>query len=443
MYFAYSILLTVGFLLMSPLFLLRREKYASGFRQRLGGYPEFSNDGRRVIWLHCVSVGETNAARPLIDRLLMEFPDHRLIISTTTKTGQELARKAFAGKADAIFYFPFDWKFSVQRALRHFRPSLVLLMETEIWPRFISEAKMSGAKVAIVNGRLSERSFGRYSKIRGFISRVLANLDLALMQGGNDANRLISLGLPAAKTVVTGNLKFDIVEDPGDEQIAAELNERFRFDDGRPVIVAASTHEPEERWILKALCSMMAGEGRRKPRLVIAPRHPERFDAVARLLKDFRDDAACEYSRYRFARRSQGSNEDDHFADVVLLDSIGELRALYRLTQIAFVGGSLIPHGGQSVLEPAAAGNAILTGPHTFNFSDVVKVFLGNVALIQIPELPPEKIPDEIFLQLSDLLDEPDRIAELSRNARAVMEANRGATEKSILRLRCLSEGWR
>jgi 3-deoxy-D-manno-octulosonic-acid transferase len=396
-----------------------------------------------VIWLHCVSVGETNAARPLIDRLLMEFPDHRLIISTTTKTGQELARKAFAGKADAIFYFPFDWKFSVQRALRHFRPSLVLLMETEIWPRFISEAKMSGAKVAIVNGRLSERSFGRYSKIRGFISRVLANLDLALMQGGNDANRLISLGLPAAKTVVTGNLKFDIVEDPGDEQIAAELNERFRFDDGRPVIVAASTHEPEERWILKALCSMMAGEGRRKPRLVIAPRHPERFDAVARLLKDFRDDAACEYSRYRFARRSQGSNEDDHFADVVLLDSIGELRALYRLTQIAFVGGSLIPHGGQSVLEPAAAGNAILTGPHTFNFSDVVKVFLGNVALIQIPELPPEKIPDEIFLQLSDLLDEPDRIAELSRNARAVMEANRGATEKSILRLRCLSEGWR
>src|SRR6187399_2005412 len=164
MYFVYSFLLSLGFLLMTPLFLLRREKYASGFTQRLGNYPEFKHDGRRVIWLHCVSVGETNAARPLVDALQKEFPDNRLVISTTTKTGQELAQKIFEDKADAVVYFPFDFKFAVRRALHNFKPSLVLLMETEIWPRFIHEAHNSGAKIAIVNGRLSKKSFDRYSK---------------------------------------------------------------------------------------------------------------------------------------------------------------------------------------------------------------------------------------------------------------------------------------
>src|SRR6186997_1470315 len=190
MYFVYSIILSIGFLLMLPMFLLRRVKYAAGFKQRLGNYPEFKKDGRKVIWLHCVSVGETNAARPLVGKLRDSFPDHRLVISTTTKTGQALAKKVFAGSADAVFYFPFDWKFSVRKALENYKPSLVLLMETEIWPRFIREAKTSGAKVAIVNGRLSEKSFRRYSKVRAFIFRVLGEVDQALMQGKYDADRI-------------------------------------------------------------------------------------------------------------------------------------------------------------------------------------------------------------------------------------------------------------
>lgn len=440
MYFIYSVLLSVAFVLMLPLFLLRREKYAAGFEQRLGAYPEFKQDGRKVIWLHCVSVGEANAARPLVDGLLTEFPDHRVIISTTTKTGQGLADKIFAGKADAVFYFPFDWKFSVRKALSNFKPSAVLLMETEIWPRFIHEAKLAGATVAIVNGRLSERSFGRYRKIRSFLKNVLADLDLALMQGGDDANRLISLGLAAAKAKVTGNIKFDIADDPREQEIAAELNARFRFDDGRPVIAAASTHEPEERWLLDAFCSILAGEAKAKPRLVIVPRHPERFGDVARLLREFRDDETCEFKRYRTARRSDAPSDADSEADIILLDSIGELRALYRLTSIAFVGGSLIPHGGQSVLEPAAAGNAIITGPHTFNFADVMRVFLKNKAVIQLPEQSNEAIPDDPFMHISDLLDEPEERAELTRNARAVIEANRGATAKTIEALKQLLE---
>jgi len=431
----YSILLATAFAIMSPLFLLRREKYAAGFKQRLGNYPNFQHDGRKVIWLHCVSVGETNAARPLVDVLGTNFPDHRLVVSTTTKTGQELAQKIFKEKASAVVYFPFDFKFAVGRALDHFKPSVVLLMETEIWPRFIRDAKASGAKIAIVNGRLSERSVSRYKLIRSFISRVLQDIDLALMQGSNDANRLISLGMPAAKAIVTGNLKFDVGTTEADDATTEYLRDRFGLDDSRPLIVAASTHEPEERWILEAFCSAASG-AKPLPRLLIAPRHPERFDSVAKLVEEFRTTQANEWRPYSTARRSESEHDTDREADVILLDSIGELRSVYPLADVVFVGGSLIPHGGQSVLEPAAAGAAIITGHYTHNFTDAINVFTANQAIIQLPELPPEKIVDDLFDQISDLLEDPDRRRELGRNAAAVMKANRGATRRTIEELR-------
>ncbi len=425
----YSIALSFAFTLMIPLFLLRREKYASGFRERLGSYPEFEQDGRRVIWLHCVSVGETNAARPLVDQLLTAFPDHRLVISTTTKTGQDLAQKIFHEKADAVIYFPFDWKFSVRKALAHYKPSIILLMETEIWPRFVHEAKRSGAKVAIVNGRLSERSFKRYSKIRPFIKTVLADVDLALMQGEADSRRIVSLGLDAAKTAVTGNLKFDISTDPNEAELTRFLDLRFEISNNRPLIVAASTHEPEERWLLEAYCSMTA---ELRPRLLIAPRHPERFDSVAKMAEEFRSDQRCEWREYKIARRSSEQGDSDLTADVLLLDSIGELRSVYPLAEIVFVGGSLIPHGGQSVLEPAAAGKAIVTGPHTHNFADVTKTFLAHNALIQLDKVRSETVPDELFLVFSDLLKTNERRREMGINAASVMKANRGASEKTV-----------
>ena len=212
----YSLLLTIAFALMSPLFIWRRQKYAAGFKERLGNYPEFKHDGRPVVWLHCVSVGETNAARPLVRELRERFPEHRLVVSTTTKTGHELARNAFKNDAEAVFYFPYDWKFSVRRALRNFKPSMVLLMETEIWPRFIHEARLSGAKVAFVNGRLSERSFRRYSWISGFVNHVLRDIDLALVQDDADAGRLTALGMISERVQVTGNIKFDQAENDSD-----------------------------------------------------------------------------------------------------------------------------------------------------------------------------------------------------------------------------------
>ena len=416
---------------MLPLFLLRREKYASGFRQRLGNYPQFQHDDRKVIWLHCVSVGETNAARPLVDAIVSNFSDHRLVVSTTTKTGQDLAQKAFAGKAVAVFYFPFDWKFSVCKAIENYRPSLVLLMETEIWPRFIREAKLIGSKVVIVNGRLSEKSSKRYALAGPLIKSVLGKVDLALMQAENDAGRIASLGLDRARMQTTGNLKFDLELNGDDEAITRDLDDRFKISGHRPLIIAASTHDQEERWMLEAFCSLAAG-GPTKPRLLIAPRHPERFDAVAKLVRDFRNEPTSEWTRYKFVRRSDTASTDDANADIILLDSIGELRAAYSLAEIVVVGGSMIPHGGQSILEPASAGKAIVTGHHTHNFEDVLRTFRGNNAVIQLPAKTGDQLVDELFLSLSDLMESDQQRKALGRNAAAVMKANRGATARTI-----------
>lgn len=430
MYFVYSLLLSIGILLLSPLFLVRREKYAAGFSERLGKYPAFVHDGRKVIWLHCVSVGESNAARPLVDGLLSEFPDHRVIISTTTRTGQELARKIYAGKADAVFYFPFDWKFSVRKALNNFKPSVVLLMETEIWPRFIHEAKRVGAKVAIVNGRLSQKSFERYSRVRHFVARVLNDVDLAMMQAEDDASRLIRLGIPAERVEITGNIKFDQVSGSSDAALTEYFRSRFGITADKPLIVAASTHEPEEQYVLEAL----EGELGHSCRLMLVPRHPERFDTIESLLTS---------SPYSYVRRSGEGSDEDKAADIILLDTIGELRSVFPLAEIVFVGGSLIPHGGQSILEPALDGRAIVTGPYTHNFESVVSEFLDRDALIQTPESPQDiQISKRLCEAFTLLLGNVERRSELGRNAAAAMrEASGDATEQTIRHLRPMISG--
>jgi len=425
MFFLYSLFYTLAFILMSPLLLLRQEKYAAGFNERLGNYPEFKNDGRPVIWLHCVSVGETNAARPLVEQLLAAFPDHRLVFSTTTRTGQELARSIFKDKADAVFYFPFDWKFTVRRALRHFGPSFILMMETEIWPRFFLESHVSGAKIAIVNGRLSGKSFRRYSHVRSFVRRVLSFIDLALMQDEKDAERMGLLGVNASKITVSGNLKFDLSMDEKESALTEMFRTRFGIDGTRPLIVAASTHEPEEEWVLNALD--LSGY---PFRLLFAPRHPERFDAVAKTLGE---------TQYSLIRRSNYPTEADKNADVILLDSIGELRAVYPLADIVFVGGSLIPHGGQSVLEPASAGKPVVIGPFTHNFEAVVDGFLEKRAIVQAKSATSgNDEPFELYSALRVFFDEPDKRVEYGKRALEVMESNRGATEKTIESLRPL-----
>jgi len=411
---------------MTPLFLLRRQKYASGFRERLGNYPAFKHDGRKVIWLHSVSVGETNAARPLVDELRKNFPSYRLVISTTTRTGQQLAQNIFKDKADAVFYFPFDWKFSVRRALQTFKPSVILLMETEIWPRLIAKAKESGAKIAVVNGRLSEKSHRRYSWAKSLVHRVMQNIDLALMQSEKDAERIRSLGLDASRVKNTGNLKFDISINSFEDSLTEELRRRFAIDGSKLLIIAASTHEPEEKWVMESLGDELG----HNVRILIAPRHPERFDSVAKLLAS---------SPYSFVRRTDEPTETDRSGDVILLDSIGELRSAYALADIVFVGGSLIPHGGQSILEPAAAGRAIVTGPFTHNFADAVRIFTDNNAFDQIPNSPDSaEIKENLRAAFADLIEHPSQRDTFGKNAYSVISQNRGAVERSAEALKTL-----
>ncbi|MCA1623298.1 MAG: 3-deoxy-D-manno-octulosonic acid transferase [Acidobacteria bacterium] len=430
MFFLYSFLYTIGFLVLLPRFLfdaLRKGKYAAGFWERFGYLPEFERNEKPVLWLHCVSVGETQAARPIVKELLREFPDFQFVVSTTTNTGQTLARKLFAEEAKLVFYFPFDWRFTVRRALRRIKPSIVLIMETELWFNFLREAHKSGAKIAIVNGRLSEKSAKHYSYIKKLISSVLHYIDLALMQEHKDAKRLTQLGIRADKVKITGNVKFDQDFDENESDLTKELRERFDVSKDAPLIIAASTHAPEESIILRAFKETWENSSQKLPRLLIAPRHPERFKEVAELVEE---------SGFQSARRSEKESEKDKLARVILLDSVGELRAVFPLAEIVFVGGSLISHGGQNVLEPAMAQKAIVTGFYTMNFEAIVKEFLKQNAIVQLPESSEKEAAKklaEVFLQL---LQDADLREKLAKKAFAFAQDNRGASRKTVEHLK-------
>ena len=426
MFFVYSLVYTLGFVLLLPRFLfdaLAKGKYAAGFKQRLGYLPPFEGHPKKVIWLHCVSVGEVNAARPLAQQIKERFPDSSLVISTTTRTGQTLASTAFANIADLVFYFPFDWKWTVRRSLARIKPSVVLLMETEIWFNFIHESFKSGAHVAIVNGRLSARSLERYARIPKFIRRILGYVNIALMQENADATRLMSLGMRATKVKVTGNLKFDNDLDVRETVLTAEFRERFAITPSAPLIIAASTHAREEAWILDAFKEFRKDPVNGQPRLMIAPRHPERFAEAAELVKN---------AGFTWARRSEAESGDDRLADVILLDSIGELRAAYPLAEIVFVGGSLIRQGGQSIFEPASAGKAIVTGPHTVNFAAAVREFLKREALLQLTPASDAEIVPTLVRAFNELLSDQARRQLSGNHALEVMNNNRGSVSKTM-----------
>lgn len=423
MYVIYSLVYTLGFLAMLPVFLIRRDKYLSGFRERFGRIEGFRKDARPVIWIHCVSVGETNAARPLVRQLREKHPDHRIVVSTVTKTGQDLAKEVFADDADLVFYLPFDWRFTVLRALREIRPNIVLVLETEIWFNFFREIHRRGIVLAIVNGRLSEKSASNYRRIPKTIRRVLRNVDLVLAQSRRDGERFRSLGVRKKKIKITGNIKNDQEADDGDLKRLAYLRERFSINGAAPLIVAASTHRPEEELLLGSLRLLKSRNEFGRARMMIAPRHPERFGEVAELI------AASGFS---WARRSANLSLEDGDADVILLDSIGELRSAYPLADLVFVGGSLIPHGGQNFLEPALERKAIVTGPHLHNFASAAKKFAKAGAFVRLDEALERDWPNVLDETFSSLLSNDERRKELGRNAYSVASADRGATDRTL-----------
>lgn len=421
MYLAYSLLLSLGLLVLIPHFIFQavaHGKYIAGLKQRLGSVP--SVKGRPVIWLHCVSVGETQAARPLAQRLTQQFPHHALVVSTITLTGQTLAREVFRNHAENIFYFPFDWRWSVRRALRKIKPSAVLIMETELWPNFLRECKSRQIPVALVNGRISRQSFRRYRLIRFFLKRVLSSLSMAVMQSEADADRLRFLGMPEEKLFTAGNLKFDAELASGLADKTEEIRERFGLQSKLPLVLAASTHEPEEEIILESIKQLKTEHA---VRLMLAPRHPERFTDVAALLQN---------SGLSWAKRTNVRQENDASATVILLDTIGELPGTYSLATVVFVGGSLVDRGGHNVLEPAAAGATVVTGAHTHNFQAIVDLMDDACAIVQ---LPPVNGPDatlELTKVLAKLLADPALREDLGRRARHLVTNNQGAAEKTI-----------
>ena len=372
-------------------------------RGRLGWRPWPDIGGG--IWIHGVSVGEIGVARTLLDALERVRPGFRSGVSSTTEAGRALAERAFSGRAD-VFAFPFDLAGAVERSLREARPGLVVLVETEIWPLFLERAERRGIPVVLVNGRLSERSFRRYRLAGGFVRRTLGRLSLFAMQSRADADRALALGAPAGRVVVTGNLKFDAPE-PAPFADAARLREAAA---GRPVLVAGSTAEGEDEVVLAAWLTLP-----QRPLLVFAPRRPERFDAVARLAE----------SRGLTVLRRSSSAPALPSPDVYLLDSIGELASAYRGAALAFVGGSLVPHGGQNPIEPWAAGTATVAGPHMQNFRDVAAAGEARGVLWRVED------GAALARRLAGAFSQPEELRRLGREAARLVGENRGAAERT------------
>ncbi len=423
MYTLYSLLLTIGALLALPWFLWKGRatgKYLRTFRERMGRLPVYLNvDGERSIWIHAVSVGEVLAARPLVPQLRERFPRHRLFLSVTTMTGNAVARKSIRG-VDGLFYAPFDFPHPVRHAMEVLNPSLLVLVETELWPNLIHEAHRRGTRVALVNGRVSPRSFAGYRRLGRFLRSVLSEIDLFLMQGAAHADRVRALGAPPDRVQVTGNLKFDALE-PG------RLPERLvRLLHGtpatpRPLWVAGSTVGGEEELVLSAFHKVR--ERIPQARLLLAPRHPERFDLVAPLV---------EAAGFRCLRRSALDPVRWTDGEVLLLDTLGELAQLYALASVVFVGGSLVPSGGHNILEPAMAGKPVVVGPHMENFQEIADEFRAEHAMVQVASV--EELGREVS---SLLLDEPRRL-DLGGKARELVDRNRGALTRSAEALQTL-----
>jgi 3-deoxy-D-manno-octulosonic-acid transferase len=421
MYLAYSLLTLAVFIAMSPYFVyqaIRYKKYMGSLRQRLGFLPiTFNIDREESVWIHAVSVGETLMARALAADLKLQNPRLRLFLSTTTIAGQQVARQSLQ-QLDGVFYFPFDWTFIVRRTLDLVKPCVFIMMETEIWPNLLRMCRKRGVKTVVINGRISSRSYPRYRLVRPFFRRVLADVDRFCMQSEESAQRIIDLGADPSRVTVTGSLKFDSLELPTASS-RGKPRERvlrfFRISANRQVVVAGSTMRGEESAVLRAFARVKKTSP--SALAILAPRNPERFGEVERVARD---------AGFVTIRRSELPIDAEPRADVVVLDSIGELAQIYQLATGVFVGGSLVDHGGHNILEPAIFGKPILFGPYMQNFKEIADAFLANDAAVQVQS------DHDLEEALLALLTDPVRRARLGAAARALVEANRGAKEKTL-----------
>lgn len=383
---------------------LRDASYRRNFRERFGFGAAAP---RPSIWIHAVSVGEVQAAAPLVQALLQRHPDLPLVLTCFTPTGAARARALFAGRA-LVRYLPFDLPGSVRRFLRRAQPRVGVVFETELWPELYRACAHRSVPLVIASARLSERSVARYRRLGALLRETLAHVQIAA-QAGADAERFRALGAEPQSTQVTGNIKFDLELPPDIAERGRAL--RSEYAPARSVWVAGSTHEGEEELLLEAHARLRTRE--QNALLVLAPRHPQRFDAVAERLRA---------AGTSFVRRSRHApRELDAAVDVLLLDTLGELLAFYAAGDVAFVGGSLVPIGGHNLLEPAALGLPVLTGPHNFNAAELARRLIERGAARSVRD------PHELADALAALLQDPAERERMGAAGREFVAGNRGA----------------
>jgi 3-deoxy-D-manno-octulosonic-acid transferase len=431
MFLVYSLLFSFGALLMAPYYLWQhrgRGRSSAYWRERLGHLPrDFQQPaGSKVggsIWVHAVSVGETLAVAGLVRELQKQYPQRRIFLSHITPAGRETSEARLPNVAGR-FYLPLDWKVCVRRTVRRLQPALLIITETELWPNLLRAAHEFGCRVVIVNARLSESSFGGYRLVRSFMRRLLQNVDCIFAQTEIDAERFREIGAPPERVLAAGNLKFDGTP-PQAGELAGRLRSVLEEAQRGPVLVAASTMPREEPLVLRAWQEIR----NRYPQalLILAPRHPVRFEQVAQLLSD---------QKRRFVRRTALETGREELVsqlaspEILLLNTIGELAGLFQAADVVFIGGSLVPTGGHNLLEPAFWSKPVIFGPHMHNFRDSAARFLRAGAAVQVES------PAQLAAECIRLLGNGGRREELGARGRRVLEEESGATQRILERLR-------
>lgn len=426
-YLLYDLILLLVGLALIPYYLVRGVRYGKsrrGIRERLGFYA--SNhlaplNGRSVIWVHAVSVGETRAAIPLLKALRKAYPQHAIVLSNVTETGHAIAQRI--DMVDLCLFFPFDLSLVIHRVLRQVNPQLIVLVETEIWPNFVRLAHRRGIPVALVNGRISDRSYPRYKRFKKLLTPVLDCIDLFAMQTELDAERIHDLGAGRDKVRVSGNLKFDMISPVRTDDERARFRTLLGMDGDQVLVVAGSTHPGEEEVLLQA-CRECQG---RYPalRLMLVPRHPERSSEVADLVQR---------QGFKAQLRSQCHGEALLAGTVLIGDTLGEMLQFYDLADIVFVGGSLVPIGGHNILEASLLAKVVLFGPHMNNFKEISRLVLFARGGRQVNDR------DDLAQTLVELLEHPDQRVFMGRAGRALLDRHAGATQRSLQILASLLE---
>ena len=433
MRFVLDVLYVLAALLYCPVIIyraVRYKRYRTGWAQRFGRIRR-RDCSRKCIWLHAVSMGEVNAAKTIVEELAKRFGDFEIVVSTTTDTGFARAMSLFS-KNHLVFYFPFDFSCVMRRAFDSIQPAICLLMELEVWPNFVSLAQKRNVPVVVVNGRISDRSFSRYKRIRPFAQRVFRNVSLVLAQTDEYAQRFRAIGAAAENVVVTGSLKYDTAQITdkveGVDALAAQLDLG-----GEWLWVAGATGPGEEEIVLDVYRNLKQQDEFSDLRLAIVPRKPERFDEVAQLIEQ------SGFSLIRYSKvkekaiestdKSKIENRKSKIDAVVLGDTMGDLRKFYCLATVIFVGRSLVPMGGSDMMEAAALGKCTIFGPHTFNFKQTVDALLADDGAILV------KDQQELLQAMQKCLRESEYAGKIARRGQEVIRRNQGATAKSIERI--------